>query len=60
MPIKGTPEISRENEEQNKGANHQREQMEQQGKREETPGLRGGVDKLFPIRRHEKPDGTNG
>lgn len=60
MPTEGAPEIGRENEKAAEGADDQREQMGQPGKGEETPGVYKGVDKLFPVCRHEKPDGTDG
>lgn len=60
MPAKGTPEIGGENEKTAEGADDQREQMEQPGKGEETPGVYERVDKLFPVCGHEKTDGTDG
>ena len=42
------------------GADNQREQVEQPGKRKEAQGIYDRVDKLFQVCRHEETDGNNG
>ena len=60
MPYAGTPQVNREDEKPTKGIDDKGKQMEQPGEGRETQEIYDWVDKLLPVRRHEKPDGNHG
>lgn len=60
MPYAGTPQNNQEDEEQTQRIDSKGKQVEQPGKRRETQEIYDWVDKLLPVRGHEKADGGHG